>query len=154
MSQKQIQNKTYSISDEIKRIADEVIDKESLDLNKAKIEYLLVYPNISKTVAGRCIRSGKELKFFSDFDYIIEMSGEVWDLLDDETKHILAFHELLHVYTYTNKKGETVFKLKDHDIQDFSLLINRYGIDWFSNLKTQISSIYDMDPAEESKITV
>lgn len=157
--QKQIENKNYQISDDIRAIADDLIKNESVlqsaDLGAAKIEYLLVFPQISKFVAGRCYRANKHVKFFNDIDYVIEISGELWHQLDEETMKLLILHELMHIKVEYNEKKQTYqFKLKDHDVKDFSYIISKYGIDWLNKLKTEMASIFDMDPKDEKKITL
>lgn len=153
--EKQIEKRTYQVSPEVKEIAKKVIaEHKAVDIQDAKIEYLLVYPNIAKHIAGRCSKTNKHTKFFSDFDFVIEMSGELWDALDVETKTILTLHELMHVKVTTNKDGETQYRIKDHDVKDFSYIISKHGIDWFGNLKVQMASVYDLDPADEGKITL
>lgn len=157
--QKQIENKNYQVSEEIRAIANELIKNEpilqSSNINAAKIEYLLVFPQINKLTAGRCYKTNKHIKFFNDLDYIIEISGELWNQLDEETMRLLILHELMHIHVgYNDKKGQYIFKLKDHDVKDFSYIISKYGIDWINKLKTEMSSIYDMDPKDEEKITL
>jgi len=160
MSQKQmsISGKDFVVADDVKMIADDLIKTDSVlqtyNLDVPKIGYLLVYPNITKHVAGRCIKSGRELKFFSECDYVIEMSGETWDVLDEDTKRILTLHELMHIHVFYDKKGTPKFKLRDHDVKDFGYLIKKFGIEWFENLKTIISSTYDMKPEDEIKIKI
>jgi len=157
--QKQIENKNYQISEDIRAIAEQLIKNEdalkNTDISAAKIEYLLVFPQINKFTAGRCYRANKHIKFFADLDYIIEISGELWHQLDEETMKLLVLHELLHIHVgYNDKKASYIFKLKDHDVKDFQYIISKYGIDWFNKLKTEMSSIYDMQPKDESKITL
>lgn len=155
MSVKKSNNKEFETSDELKTLAEKVISEQKLDVSPANIEYLLVYPNISNTVAGRCIKSGKELKFFSGSDYLIEMSGELWDILDDSVKYILMQHELMHIMPIMNDKtGDWKFELRKHDLEDFSILFKNYGIDWISKIKLSISSLYDLTPVQEDKIQI
>ena len=147
--------KEYEVSPELRTLAEEVIAKESLTVTPAKIEYLLVYPNISKTVVGRCKATRGELNFYSKTDYLIEMSGELWDVLDDKVKYIVMLHELKHVMPAMNeKKGEWDFKVREHDIMDFASIIKKYGIDWFATVKTIASSIYELSPEDENSITL
>lgn len=153
--EKEINCKKYQVSDDIRKIADEIIKNEKVvNVEGAKIEYLLVHPHITTHTVGRCYKAHKHTKFFSDFDYIIEFSGEAWDKLDEETRKILVLHELMHILIKTDKLGNLIFQIRDHDIKDFSHIITKYGIDWFSDLKAQIASIYDLDPSEEEKITL
>lgn len=147
--------KEFKVSDDLKQLAEKIIVDESLDISPAEIEYLLVYPNISKTVAGRCIKSSKELRFFSGQDYLIEISGELWDALDDTVKYVLVQHELMHVLPVMNDKtGEWKFELRQHDVEDFSKIIKKHGVDWISKVKLSISSLYDLNPAQEDKIKI
>jgi len=153
--QKGSEKKEFEISDELKKFAEKVIKDESMEIHPAEVEYLLVYPNISKTVAGRCIRAGNELKFFSGKDYLLEISGELWDVLDDSVKHVLLQHELMHIMPVMNDKtGDWKFELRQHDVEDFSNIIKKHGVDWISKIKLSISSIYDLSPSQEDKIKI
>ena len=147
--------KEFEVSQELRDLADKVIQDEVLEISPAEVEYLLVYPNISKTIAGRCIRAGRELKFFSGKDYLIEISGELWDALDDSVRYVLMQHELMHILPVMNDKtGEWKFEIRNHDVEDFSKIIKKHGIDWISKVKLSISHIYDLTPTQEDKIKI
>jgi len=153
--QKGSAKKEFEVSDELKELAEKIIKSEVMEIHPAQIEYLLVYPNISKTVAGRCIKSSKELRFFSGKDYLIEISGELWDALDDSVRYVLVQHELMHVMPVMNDKtGEWKFELRQHDVEDFSNIIKKHGVDWISKVKLSISSLYDLSPNQEDKIKI
>lgn len=160
MSNKQKQKKapvkkSFEESNDLAVLAEKVISEQNLDIYPAKVTYLLVYPNISKTTAGRCIKTNKELQFFSGYDYIIEMSGELWDSLEESVQYVLMQHELMHILPVENEKtGNTMFKIRVHDIEDFSKIIKTHGTDWISKVKLTISSIYDLSPADEDSITI
>jgi len=147
--------KDFIISDELKELAEKVISEQNIDLMSAKVEYILVYPNISKTVAGRCIKTNRELKFFSGKDYLIEISGELWDSIDDSVRYVLLQHELMHIMPIVNDTtGEMKYELRKHDIEDFSNIIKKHGIDWINKVKLSISSLYDLSPKQEDKIVI
>jgi hypothetical protein len=146
--------KTYEVCDELKTLAEKVITTENMDLEGAKVQYLLVYPYISKRVAGRCIKNNGELNFYSGSDYLVEMSGELWDKLDDTVKYVLTQHELMHILVVTKENGDTQFNLRDHDIQDFQTIVKKHGVDWIQKVKLSMSSLYDMEPADEDKIKI
>jgi len=81
------------------------------------------------------------------------VSGEVWDALDDKSRYILLYHELLHVMPLIDEKtGDYNMAIRDHDIVDFSRVISKYGMDWDKKIKAIVSNLYDMEPAEEDKI--
>src|SRR5690554_5456107 len=84
-------------SPEVEAVAKQVMEKFQLDLQPAQIGYFLVYPNISKQRAAKCIKSSREVKYYSGNDYLIEISGELWDMLDSETREMLVYHQLLHI---------------------------------------------------------
>jgi len=152
-NEKFVDGKTYIIDDEVREIAEKVIKEKHIIIGPAKIKYVIVYPNIQKTIMGRCIRSSKTLKFFSDADYIIEISGEVWDKLQDTTRKILVEHELLHILPiYNENKDKWSFKILDHDVQDFYKIINENGISWYEEMRTLAKSIYDLKPEDSERI--
>ncbi len=154
INSKDIGRKTYEISDEIKDLSKEIIVSEKMSFPNTRIEYVKVYPHISKTIAGRCTKANHHVKLFSDNDFIIEVSGELWDVLDLETQKILLLHELLHIKVTENKKGEKVLGLHDHDIKDFNRIISKYGVDWFNKIKILNSSVYDLEPAQEDYFSI
>ncbi len=145
----------FILSDEMKQLANQIISEERIDTHPAKIEYVLVYPNISKTTAGKCIKTGKELKFFSNLDYVIEISGDLWDTLDNDSRAILLEHELRHILVVQNDKtGDWTYKLRKHDIQDFSRIVSKHGVDWIRKIKLCLSSLYNLTPTEEDNIQI
>ena len=141
--------KTYEVSPTVETLSKKVIADKNMELEPAVIKYVKVYPYISKKVAGRCILSYPMIKLFGECDYIIQVSGQLWDELDEERKEILMYHELLHVKPVHNEKnGEWRFTLRDHDIQDFYVIIKQHGIDWFNELKTLNASVYGIEDSE------
>lgn len=140
-------------ADDMKMMAEEIIQSERLDVFPAKIGYFYVWPNISKTSIGTIKTTTKELKFYSGVDYIIEVSGEIWDVLDTTTRRRLLEHQLRHILVLQSEKtGDWSFKLKKHDVQDFSKLIDKYGSDWIKTIKLCTGSLYGLTPREEDAI--
>jgi predicted metallopeptidase len=156
MDNKKIGNKDYVDAPQLKDLAADIIEKEKLNMYGANIGYVLVYPNVSKTIAGQCTRANKDLKYYSDCDYVIKMSGELWDSLSDESQYILMFHELLHILPVTNDKtGDVSYKLRDHDVKDFAILINRHGIKWLETVHAINCSLNDTDVNDpKNKLTL
>ena len=136
-SRKVIGKRTYVENDELDLMAKKVIESEGLDTADAVIKCMIVYPYVSKTVAGRCIRSTNELRYFSECDFIIQMSGDLWDNLNDKTREVLMHHELLHVGYTLDKEGNVKYTIVKHDIEDFSVIVDKYGLDWFHTLRDE-----------------
>jgi len=155
--QLQIKNKTYTEDPNLDILADKVIhDKNMMMIGTIPVEikYILVYPSISKTVAGKCIRTSNETRFMTGKHYIVEFSGELWDQLDEETQELLMYHELLHIDIDTNKQGEYVYKLRDHNVKDFIEIISEHGVEWLENFRTKFASVYDLEPKDTAKINL
>jgi predicted metallopeptidase len=124
-------NRTFKESQDLLDLANEIIIKEGIDLYPAKVKYLMVDPTISKTIYGRCIRCSSELAYFSDTDYIIEISKEYWELLSEKSKYLLLLHELKHILVkYNESKDEYSFNLRRHDLEDFREIVKKHGVDW------------------------
>jgi len=146
--------KTFEEDESLVKLANKIITEQKLDyLNSVVIKYVFVSPFISKTVPARCIKANSELKFFGQFDFLIEISRDIWDSIDDPTREILMHHELLHPLIKTTKKG-MVPALAGHDLQDFYTIIKKHGPDWFREFKDVVAATYEMQGAEKDKITV
>lgn len=132
---------------DLKALADKIIKEEMLlDVEEAEVGFVEVYPYISKRTAARCMKCSAEMKLYSGYDYVIEVSGDLWNKLDEEKQYILMFHELMHVMpVYNEKKGEWNFTIADHDVQDFRKIINKHGVDWIDELKTLTESVHDTE---------
>ncbi|HEX2868642.1 MAG TPA: putative metallopeptidase [Ignavibacteriales bacterium] len=147
--------KEFEVDADMRNLAGEVIREMRLDVHPAKIEFLRVSPYIQKTTAAVCKKTGPEFKFFTNHDYLIEVSAELWDALDKDTRKILLEHELRHILVLQNDKtGDWNFKLRKHDIQDFASIVKVHGVDWIKRVKLSISSLYDLTPAEEDNIQI
>ena len=146
-----IKNKIYRLSDELARRAQRIIDEKNLEerLGPSRIKYLLVSPNITERTAGRCILATNHLKFFSEADYIIEISADLYENLNELTRDVLLYHELLHVSpVYKERSDSWTFKLADHDVQDFRLILEEYSLNWLNDLQNTFAETYDIDPQD------
>jgi len=141
-------------SPEMEAISKRVIEKYELDFGPAQIGYFLIYPNISKQRAAKCMKATREVKYYSGNDYLIEISGELWDMLDEDTKEMLLYHELLHIDpVFKAKNQEWKMNLKKPDFKDYYTINDKFGNEWYKTIQATVSSLYDMDPREESKVS-
>lgn len=124
---------------------------EFLDTANARIEPVIVYPNVSKITVARIIRTSRPLQFFSDRDYIIEISGELWDTLNEEVRKIVILHELCHIYIKEDKEGNPQYRLQDHQVKEFIPIIKQFGIDWFTKLQDSLVAINITAEMDEDK---
>lgn len=142
-------------SPEMLKIAQEVIEAHKIELGPAQVGYLLVYPNISKQRAAKCMKATREVKHYSGNDYLIEVSGDLWDMLDNDTKKMLLYHELLHVDpVFKAKNQEWQMKIRNPDFADYYEINDTFGNEWYKTIQATVSSLHDLDPKQESKVTV
>ncbi len=141
---------------EVEKLGDQVIQDKGLALDDIGIHYIKVYPNLSKTKVATCrVANHREHHFTGGADYIISVSGDIWDNLDDKRKEILIWHELEHIKPeFNEKKGEYNYKLRNHDIEDFANIIEKHGVNWFDEMKDIVASFHDMDPDKKEKIRI
>lgn len=142
-------------SPEVEAIAKRVIERESLEFGPAAIGYFLVYPNLSKLKAAKCLKASREVKYYSGNDYLIEISGDLWDMLDEKTKEMILFHQLLHIDpVYKAKNQEWTMKIRKPDFADYYEINDKYGNEWYKTVQATVSSLYDLDPRQESKVSL
>jgi predicted metallopeptidase len=140
-------------SPEVEAIAEKVIEKYKMEFGPAEIGYFLVYPNLSKQRAAKCIKANREVKHYSGNDYLIEISGELWDMLDNDTKEMMLYHELMHVDpTFKSKTQEWKMTIRKPDFADFYTINDKFGNEWYKTIQATASSLYDLDPRQESKV--
>ncbi|RNC85348.1 MAG: hypothetical protein ED557_00820 [Balneola sp.] len=142
-------------SPEMETIAKKVIKEYKLEFGPAEIGYFLVYPHISKQKAAKCMKASREVKYYSGNDYLIEVSGELWDMLDSKTKEMMIYHELLHVDpTFKSKTQEWKMNIRKPDFADFYSINDKFGNEWYKTIQATASSLYDLDPKQESKVSL
>ena len=58
--------------------------------------------------------------------YLIELFWSDWNKWTDSQKVAVIFHELIHI---DNEVGKTV----KHDVEDFMIMVDKLGVDWFND---------------------
>jgi len=142
-------------SPEMETIAKKVISDYNLEFGPAEIGFFLVYPHISKQRAAKAMKATREVKYYSGNDYLIEVSGELWDMLDQKTKDMMIYHQLLHLDpTFKSKTQEWKMNLRKPDFADFYAINDKFGNEWYKTIQATASSLYDLDPRQESKVSL
>lgn len=150
-----LQDKELIESPEMLEMAIKVIETHKINLGPAQVGYLLVYPNISKQRAAKCVKASREVKYYSGHDYLIEVSGELWDMLDNDTKKMLLYHELLHIDpVFKAKNQEWKMQVRRPDFSDYYEINDKFGNEWYKTIQATVSSLYDLDPRQEGKVSV
>lgn len=81
-------------------------------------------------VYGVCEKVADKYKWGIPCDFTITIfEPNVEGMTDDQLK-IVLFHELLHIGIEETDDGEESYSVKPHDLEDFKLIIDKFGTDW------------------------
>ncbi len=86
--------------------------------------------NGEKMIFADCRKVQEVFKAYLPFDFIITFYERNTGFLNENQQKILMLHELRHI-----TMGEKGLKLRPHDIEDFSDILDKYGLDWNHNGK-------------------
>lgn len=125
---------------EVKKIADEVIEKHLPHLKLLSIEYIF-RPEASvsedRVTCGMCCRVDDRNWTIHRNDFIIEIAKDVWDEATDEFKVALVHHELSHcgirleedgiAPRMDEKSGRIRTYCKPHEIEEFEQVLEVHG---------------------------
>lgn len=78
-----------------------------------------------KIIYAQCEKVPTKYKWGIPCDFTITVFEPNVEGFSDEQLRILIFHELLHVGVEDDK-----LFIVPHDLEDFKLIVNRYGTDW------------------------
>ena len=125
------------INEHYAEIGQELIEhEESLaDIRNSEATIIYLSSEHEKTsdgrpVLGQCEKIQDKYKWAIPCDFTITLfKPNIEDLTEDQIR-IVILHELLHVGIRIDKDGEEDYYVVPHDVEDFRLLIERYGIDW------------------------
>lgn len=94
-----------------------------LSSNKAKKSH-------GRPVYGECERVADKNKWAIPCDFTVTLFEPNCDGMSARQVEALILHELLHVGVEVTEDGEEKFFIVPHDLQDFKIIVNRYGTDW------------------------
>lgn len=124
------------INEEYAEIGNKLIQEEPalqyIRDSKASIIYLsseAERKNKGKIVQGECEKVPNKFKWSVPADFTITVFEPNVDDFTEEQIRILIFHELLHVGIEFDGDEEKYF-IKPHDLEDFKLIIDRFGTEW------------------------
>ena len=83
-----------------------------------------------KLVLGECEKVAAKNKWAINYDFTITLYKNNLVGLSADQIRIVMFHELLHVGIVPGAEGDEVYSVRKHDLEDFKLIIDKYGTDW------------------------
>lgn len=124
-------------------IAQELIDKEPelayIKDSRVRIAYLesdqSKKADKDKLVLGECEKVAAKNKWAINFDFTITLFKNNLIGLSPAQIKIVLFHELLHVGIEPGADGDEIYSVRKHDLEDFKIIIDRFGTEWSLNSK-------------------
>lgn len=123
-----------------RNIAEELIKSESeleyIKNSSVKIVYLesdKEKKSNGKTVFAECEKIPDKYRWKIDADFSIVVYSPNAFYFNVEQMKILLFHELLHIGIEKDEAENEKYFVRPHDLEDFKLIIDRFGTDWATN---------------------
>ena len=125
------------INERYAQIGADLIEKEKALEHIKESEATIVYLSSEqaktsgqKKIFAQCEKVPQKYKWGIPCDFTITVfEPNVAGMTEDQLK-ILLFHELLHVGIERNDDGTEKYSTVPHDLEDFKLIIDRFGTDW------------------------
>ncbi|KAA3645360.1 MAG: hypothetical protein DWQ07_12900 [Chloroflexi bacterium] len=95
-----------------------------------------------RIVLGRARKVTGWAHLYTNLDFVIELAQDEWDDMSEERREALLDHELEHC-----KIEEGVPKIRPHDIEEFTAIIERRGI-WTHDLRRTNEALQNADQME------
>ena len=150
----------YEPASEVEKIARELIGQYHSHLVEAVIHYLFrkgPWTAQNRETWGKASKVTGVNHYLTGFDFIITISRDVWDELNESQRKALVDHQLEHCNKDTDSKGNPKFNIVGHDIEDFVSVICRHGF-WTPDLqKVKVNDmqgkLFDEDDANKQAKT-
>lgn len=128
---------TRTINEHYAEIAHDLIETEDALADLANSHATIVYlssdhaPKTKETVKfAVCEKVADKNKWAIPCDFTITVYEPNIVGFTEEQLRILLFHELLHVGIEFKEDNTESYYCRDHDYQDFKIIIDRFGTDW------------------------
>ena len=125
------------LNEEYAKIGQRLIDNDeyltSVKNGSATIVYLssdYAKKSHGKPVYGECEKVASKWKWSVPADFTITVYEPNVAEMDEGKLQVVIYHELLHVGISYDKDGNEVHSIVPHDINEFTAVAERFGIDW------------------------
>ena len=81
-------------------------------------------------VHAECEKIAAKNRWAINYDFTITLFVNNNIGMTEEQIRIMLFHELLHIGVEPGPDGDEIYTIRNHDLEDFKVIINRYGTDW------------------------
>lgn len=128
---------TRTINDKYTQIGYELIREEKAleNIAHSMADIIFLSSDKAKTSRGKlihaeCEKISDKYKWGIPCDFTITVFEPNVERFTDQQIKILLFHELLHVGIEFNQNGKETYFIKPHDLEDFKIIIDKYGTSW------------------------
>ena len=126
-----------TINEHYAEIGMELIQEEDVLIDIANSQATIIYLSSGhkkssggKIIHAQCEKVADKYKWGIPCDFTITVFEPNVEDFTEEQLRILIFHELLHVGIEFNNDGTENYSIKPHDLEDFKLIIDRFGTEW------------------------
>ena len=126
-----------TINEEYARVGEALIKEEEALVDIANSQATIIYLSSThekkgkdKVIYAQCEKVAEKYKWGIPCDFTITVFEPNVEGMTPEQIKILLFHELLHVGIEFCGDGTESYYIKPHDLEDFKLIIDRYGTEW------------------------
>lgn len=127
-----------AINDNYRKIAEELIESEPelayIKDSRVKITYLesdqCKKNGPDRYVLGECEKVAAKNRWAITSDFTITIYKNNCIGLSPEQIRMVLNHELLHVGIELGADGDEIYTVRKHDLEDFKIIIDKYGTDW------------------------
>lgn len=126
-----------TLNEKYSEIAKELINTEDALVDVRNSQATIVYLSSehkkksgNKIIFGQCEKVADKYKWGIPADFTITVFEPNVEGFSEEQLKILLFHELLHVGIKFNADGSETYSIRPHDLEDFKLIIDKFGTDW------------------------
>lgn len=113
-------------------IAGEIIATYHPHLREAQVAYLFhreSWKSKGAVISGKAQVVPEQWRFLSGYELLVMINETVWQGLSEMGRRVLLDYELSHFAPpVAGKNGDKRWSLRDHDLQEFSEVVRRYGI--------------------------
>lgn len=126
-----------TVNEHYAEIGAQLIEEEECLVDIANSQVTIVYLSSEhkKTASGlirqaECEKVSEKYKWGIPCDYTITVFEPNVEGFTEEQFRILILHELLHIKIEFCDDGTEIYGTNPHDLEDFKLIVDRYGTDW------------------------
>ena len=98
-----------------------------------------------KLVLGECEKVAPKNMWAIAYDFTITLFRNNLIGLTAAQIRIVLFHELLHVCIDPGSDGDETYSVRKHDLEDFKIIIDKYGTDWAKGTGAKASKEIEND---------